>query len=235
MNSNSALTRILGPEQSHQSSVSIRAICASTINGSSTISGRSKSLGNELDGQLLNALRDWCDVVLVGAETVRSENYFGVQPTPKKSSPARMAVVTSSMEFFWDKQFFYNYYSPHIFLVPNDSIEKPENKSKIIRLQEHGDVVNTAGGDIIDCITALTRMGFKRILCEGGPSVFGGLIAADAVDQLYLTLDPTLTSAVESPVTRDASETIATQRMQLESVEQCPDSTLFLRYGRRSR
>ena len=86
------LKDLLGPTSPTPEILSVRAICASTLNGSATIDGRSKALGNDLDGKLLNALRDWCDVVLVGAETVRSENYFGVQPTENSPVPARMAV-----------------------------------------------------------------------------------------------------------------------------------------------
>lgn len=226
------LKDLLGPTSPTTETLSVRAICASTLNGSATVDGRSKALGNDLDGKLLNALRDWCDVVLVGAETVRSENYFGVQPTENSPVPARMAVVTASMEFHWDKQFFYNYFTPHIFLVPDNSLSDSTKKPLIHRLEKFGDVHNINDGNPQNWIDTLKHLGFKRILCEGGPAIFGGLIASNAVDQFYLTLDPTLSSAVESPITRDTSDRLATQNMHLESVQSCPDSTIFLRYGR---
>lgn len=32
----------------------------------------------------------------------------------------------------------------------------------------------------------------RRVHCEGGPQLFGSFVAADAVDELCLTLSPTL-------------------------------------------
>ncbi|WFR67381.1 dihydrofolate reductase family protein [Curtobacterium flaccumfaciens] len=38
----------------------------------------------------------------------------------------------------------------------------------------------------------LVARGFGTIHCEGGPTLFGSLVAADLVDELTLTIDPTL-------------------------------------------
>jgi riboflavin biosynthesis pyrimidine reductase len=38
----------------------------------------------------------------------------------------------------------------------------------------------------------LAARGLHRVLCEGGPALHGALIAADAVDELCLTLSPLL-------------------------------------------
>lgn len=55
----------------------IRAVAVSSLTGSVTLDGVSGDLGNDLDRELLLALRDWADVVLVGAGTVRAEGYTG--------------------------------------------------------------------------------------------------------------------------------------------------------------
>ena len=60
-----------------------------------------------------------------------------------------------------------------------------------------------AGGDVVvlDRLTPdsllgeLARRGLHRVLCEGGPALFGELIAADAVDELCLTVAPLLAGA----------------------------------------
>jgi riboflavin biosynthesis pyrimidine reductase len=39
-------------------------------------------------------------------------------------------------------------------------------------------------------VLALRERGHRRILCEGGPTVFGELLAAGAVDELFLTISP---------------------------------------------
>jgi len=67
----------------------VRAVAISSLTGSLTLDGVSGGLGNELDRQLLLALRDWADVVLVGAGTVRAEGYTG-------NRAKEIAVVTRS-------------------------------------------------------------------------------------------------------------------------------------------
>ena len=68
------LADIIGPVTDQPE---VRAIAISSLTGSLTLDGVSGGLGNELDRQLLLALRDWADVVLVGAGTVRAEGYTG--------------------------------------------------------------------------------------------------------------------------------------------------------------
>ncbi|MDK8845012.1 dihydrofolate reductase family protein [Corynebacterium sp. MSK297] len=235
MDNRTSLAQLLGPEQRNSDGYCVRAIFASTITGSATIDGRSNDLGNELDTELLLAAREWSDVVLVGSETVRAENYGGVQPTTQKPSPAHIAVMTASMSFGDNSRFLHDYHVPHLFLVPESSLTDPHKKERAEKLTLFGQVIGVGAGSVEECIKTLVSRGFKRILCEGGPSIFSGLITANAVDQFYLTLHPTLTSTVETPITRGTTGTVTTQQMHLESVEHCPDSTLFLRYGRHPR
>jgi riboflavin biosynthesis pyrimidine reductase len=41
-------------------------------------------------------------------------------------------------------------------------------------------------------IEGLQAEGYRRILTEGGPRMLGGLIAADALDELFLTISPVI-------------------------------------------
>ena len=52
----------------------IRAVTATTIFGAFGRGGTSGPFGNETDSALLLALRDWADVILVGAGTARAED-----------------------------------------------------------------------------------------------------------------------------------------------------------------
>jgi len=65
----------------------VRANMISSLDGSSTAAGRSGGLGGDGDRRVFRALRSAADVVLVGAATVRDEDYG----TPER--PA-LAVVT---------------------------------------------------------------------------------------------------------------------------------------------
>ena len=44
-------------------------------------------------------------------------------------------------------------------------------------------------------VAALAERGLQRLLCEGGPSLLGQLLAADLLDELCLTVSPTLAGA----------------------------------------
>ncbi len=51
------------------------------------------------------------------------------------------------------------------------------------------------GDDSLDTtamVAALSDRGLAQVHCEGGPSLFGSLLATDAVDELCLTLSPRL-------------------------------------------
>ena len=64
--------------------------------------------------------------------------------------------------------------------------------SKVAQLVEAGAEVDSRGTAPADLLTALWDRGLHRVLCEGGPSLFGELIAADAVDEQCLTVAPLL-------------------------------------------
>src|SRR5512139_3170514 len=68
----------------------VRANFVSSIDGAATLAGRSGGLGNPTDQKLMGILRDACDVVVVGAGTVRAEHYDLVRPA--------MAIVTRSLD-----------------------------------------------------------------------------------------------------------------------------------------
>lgn len=65
-----------------------------------------------------------------------------------------------------------------------------------------------AGGANVDVRAvraALVERGLGRIHCEGGPGLFGSLVAADLVDELCLTIDPTLEGGAGPRITRPAA------------------------------
>jgi riboflavin biosynthesis pyrimidine reductase len=84
--------------------------------------------------------------------------------------------------------------------------------------------------DVVEAVAELRERGCRRILCEGGPTLFGSVLADGLVDELFLTVSPllagrglTLVEGVEFlPDTRIAA-TIAGVRRH--------DAHLFLRYA----
>jgi riboflavin biosynthesis pyrimidine reductase len=102
---------------------------------------------------------------------------------------------------------------------------------RLDRAREVADVL-VAGEDRVDpgeLLEHLASRGLRRVLCEGGPTWLGELVAAGHVDELCLTVSPMmggdpLPVAVFPP---GASLTDFDLRQVLRE-----DNTLFLRYER---
>lgn len=210
----SLTSTLLGPDRE-----GIRLIAVSTLHGSATIDGTSDAMGNEADGQLFAALRDWADVAVVGSGTVKAEDY-------QASTSTRLAVFSHSLNFDGFEDFIA---AGPLVLTPADRMDSPE----AARLAAAGaELVSTGTGTVTEAIEALRARGATRISCEGGPSVYSAFIAAGLVDQLYLTVDPHLSPSVERPIV-DGDATSPALRLELENVTPV-DNTVFLRYRRMS-
>lgn len=222
------LSALLGPALAS----GVRAIMVSTLSGSATISGRSAELGNATDTSLLLGLREWADVIVVGAKTVRAEDYSGARPSAARPQPAPIAVVSASLEFDPESKFLTDYDTPPVFLTPSTALASPEGARRAAALQERGfEVVDIGEATPQNVVEESRRRGWRKVSLEGGPGLLGSFIEADAVDQLYLTLDPHLSSRPELPVAAGANE-IVHRPMTLENVTADTDGTVFLRYAR---
>lgn len=224
------ISSLLGPDSGDV--FTIRTNMVSTLTGSATMNHVSEDMGNDTDGQLFAALRNWADVVLVGAQTVRAEDYSGVAPVTDGSRPAPIAVPSRSLDFDITSDFFTDFTTPPILLVPHSSWDDQELAQRIATIESAGAEVCDAGeGTVQNYISVLKDRGFKRVLCEGGPGMIGQLVDIDAIDQMYLTLDPHLSTGVETPMATFQGEH-SHRRMQLENVAADHDGTVFLRYSR---
>jgi len=56
-------------------------------------------------------------------------------------------------------------------------------------------ICGESGVDLSAGLAELLRRGLGQVLCEGGPHLFGALLAADLVDELCLTVSPLLAGA----------------------------------------
>jgi 5-amino-6-(5-phosphoribosylamino)uracil reductase len=171
--------------------------------------------------------RRLADVILVGAGTVRAEDYRGARrPTRGRDTPPPIAVVTGSALLDPDSRLFTDTRVPPIVLTLASA--PPERRERLA----------AAGADVValerltpDLVLAeLARRGLHRVLCEGGPTLFGELVAADAVDELCLTVAPLLVAGTAGRIaTGPASE----HRLPLELADTLhEDGSLLLRYRR---
>lgn len=183
-----------------------------SIDGSTALEGVSAGLSSDVDRDVLLTLRRAADLIIVGAGTVRAEDY-GI---PKKRGQ-RIGVVSKTGDLDPNLALFTS--GAGFLILPEDA---PDSPIESVR----------AGRGALDIATAITRLpGDPRFVqAEGGPTLNAALAAADLVDEINLTTSPQIIGAAGSRVTAGAPA--LSQRFDL--VDLCEDDGfLFSRYVRR--
>lgn len=210
----------------------VRVNFVSSIDGAATRVGRSGGLSGSADERLFELLRRVCDVVVVGAGTVRTEGYGAMRVSDASAAWRRaygrpehpvFAIVTGELDLDPASPIFTDAPVRPIILTT-------ERATGLTRFADIADVV-VAGRTHVDpakAVAALHKRGLKHILCEGGPSLFGSFLAADAVDELCVTIASSL-EAGDAP--RIASGETPPRDMRLATALRSGD-TLLLRYAR---
>ena len=169
-----------------------------SVDGGTVVAGVSGGLGSAGDRRIFFLLRSLADGILVGAETVRAEGYGPPRPRAEYAAARaergqapvpRIAVVTRSLGLDWGSPLFTQPTSRPLVLAPADA---PEDRLRTAG--QVADLVTTPGEnlDVAAALATLKQMGIDLLLCEGGPSVNTVLLAAGLVDELCLTVAPTL-------------------------------------------
>lgn len=179
----------------------VRANFIASVDGGATVDGKSGALGSDGDRLVFDLMRESTDVVVVGAGTVRAENYCGVQLSAHQrqlrvergqSEVPPIAVVTASGRLEHDAHLFTRTDAAPLIVTSADAFDR-------VRAEFEGlaDVVAASGSDdrTVDearILSVFAERGLVRVLCEGGPSLFGAFIDRDLVDELCLTVAPVL-------------------------------------------
>ena len=210
--------------------------------------GREISGGFEPDRFVMGLLRATSDAVLVGAGTVRASRTNGW--TPSDVHPASASAFAA-----WRLELGLVAAAPttvivtasgalearHIPSDPQTRVVLATTGSGARRLRNqplapHVEIAALSDGDSIPIgalVAYLDRCGFRLVVSEGGPSLFGELLAARVVDEVFLTVAPQLvgrSSASERlGLVEHVALTPAAPWGRLQSVMRSNDH-LFLRY-----
>jgi riboflavin biosynthesis pyrimidine reductase len=213
----------------------LRVNFVASVDGAATTAGVSGGLGDAADKRMFELLRRVSDVVLVGAGTVRAEGYAGLRVSAesarwreRRGMPAHpvFAIVSGSLDLDPASPIFTDApVRPVVIVTARADAARRERFSAL------ADVV-VAGEETLDVALALAALharGLVHVLNEGGPSLFGALIAADAVDELCLTVAARLEAGDAPRIAHGTLE--APAGLALERVLR-HESTLLLRYAR---
>lgn len=228
-------------DHGNSSGVWLRANFIASLDGGATFGGRSGQLGGPGDRTVFGALREMADVILVGAGTVRTEGYAGARPTVAQrqrrqsrgqSEVPRLAIVSQSGRLERDMAVFTRTEVPP--LVCTCTAAADHTRRTLAGL---ADVVDCSIGDpdSVDCAAMLATLadrGLPRILTEGGPMLFSSFVEHGLLDELCLTVAPTLVGG--------SARRIATGSEQVLTAMRCAhiltddDGYLYTRYVRGS-
>jgi riboflavin-specific deaminase-like protein len=202
-----------------------------TVDGATAVDGRSGGLGGPADKLVFGAVRAVADVILVGAGTVRAESYGPPRTSPGLDVPPRLAIVTRSLDIDPSARVFHDTAPARRPIVVTTERSDPSRRSALADVAD----LLTAGEDSVDIlqtVAALGDRGARVVLCEGGPSLNGQLLAAGVLDELCLSLAPLVAGGSSPRLAHDLGPTHVTP-MRLDRVLEA-DDMLFLRYVRRA-
>ncbi len=167
--------------------VTVRAMMNTSIDGAvAGADGTSGSLRNPDDSFVFGVLRALADVVLVGAATVRTEDYRRPLGRADLRDPSRrpaggahpvLAIMSRSGELPTTVEADW----PTLLVTPSAGAAGAARRSGLPA--SHVIVADSPA----DIVAALSSRGLRGIQLEGGPSALGRFAAAGALDELCLS------------------------------------------------
>ena len=213
----------------------LRANFVTSADGAAYVDGLSGGLSSPADKQVFGILRVLADVVLVGAGTARAEEYKPARQRPSLAAlragrPAALpiAVVTRTLGLNLASPLFTDAPADARTIVITRAAADAELRAETAKVAD----VIVAGDEAVDLAAALDALrdrGLSRMLCEGGPHLFGDLSAAGLVDELCLSLSPMLAGPGASRII--AGTASDARPLALTQVLAAGDGFLFCRYS----
>jgi riboflavin-specific deaminase-like protein len=209
-----------------------------SVDGATTVEGASAGLSGPGDRTIFHLLRAFADIVLVGAGTVRLEAYGPAslddevraarEARGQKPEP-RVAIVTRTLDVDFSSRLFTDADEKPLVItseaLPAGRRAAAGNRARIL----------TCGEDEVDLAVALGELhglGARFVLCEGGPTLNGTLLAAGLVDEVCSTVAPMLVGGDSHRFSVGGGPIEPPQPMLLDCLLE-DDGLLFFRWLRR--
>lgn len=178
----------------------VRVNMISSVDGAAAADGLSAGLQTPADNRVFAVLRDLADVILVGSGTVRAEGYRPIKLGARRLQlRTRFGLAATVPIAVW---------TPSLNLDPSSRLfaeASPEARPIVLTCAVADSGRRASLAKVADVVTvgeqepepgrirsALAERGLTRVLCEGGPTLFGLLAAAGEADELCLSLSPIL-------------------------------------------
>jgi riboflavin biosynthesis pyrimidine reductase len=204
----------------------------SSADGKATAAARTAQLGGESDRVAFHLLRTQVDAVLAGTGTLRVERYGALVRRPElveirraegRAAQPLAAIVSRSGNVPFEIPLFADSGSRVVLYSPKELV-MPSCDAEVIVHE-----VSSAGSELAAALRSLrVDHGVRSLLCEGGPTVFNAMLEDGLVDELFLTLAPTLVGGGELGITSGDALPAPLPVNLVWAFEH--DGSLFLRY-----
>ncbi len=216
------------------------SILAASVDGKLADARRSPArFGSAADQQRLEQQVAAADAVLFGAGTLRA---YGTtlpvrepallaarQQTGRPAQPIQIVCSrTAALDPDWR---FFRQPVPRWLLTTAAGVERWQGRAEFARAIAAPDCSERASFDWPAVLAELAALGIERLAVLGGGTLVAALLAADAIDELYLTLCPLVLGGTTAPTLCAGAgwpEAIA-PRLRLLSAEPVGDE-VFLHY-----
>jgi len=193
----------------------VTANMVTSVDGAVSVGGVSGGLQVPGDGEVFGALRSMADAVLVGAGTVRAENYGPVQVRDGYHSDRagrgqepvpRLVVVTNRGDLSGDLRLFdpvrWAGLTPPLVLTTAAGAEALAGVADRCEVRVTGErEVNLRAG-----LAGLRADGAGVVVCEGGPQLNASLVEAGLLDELCVTLSPLVAAGTAGRIVAGGSD-----------------------------
>ena len=208
----------------------------SSADGKATAAGRTAPLADAVDRAVFHLLRTQVDALLAGTATMRIERYAApvresrwaqIRLAEGRARQPVAVVISRSGDVPFEIPLFADPTASVILYAPASAVV-PACDARVIRHE-----ILAGDEDLVDVMRSLRRdHDVRSLLCEGGPALFNSLLAYGLVDELFLTLAPTLVGGGERGITVGAALAEMQPLRLVWALESA--GSLFLRYSRRS-
>ena len=218
----------------------VRSNMISSIDGvAESPDGGTRTLSSDADRRILRIVRSRADAIVVGAATARREGYRALRSNPEavadreaagQASAPTLVIVSRSLEFADFDHLFDGGAQRTIVATTSAAADAAKHN-----LHSRADIIECGSADveIAKLLGALADRGLVHVVCEGGPGLLGQFVAADAIDDLAVSIAPVVVGgdydqrAVHRMVSGVALP--AHQKLSLQSVV-AEESMLFALY-----
>ena len=215
----------------------VYANMAMTADGKITSAGRDyPRFTSPFDRRMMGRLRAEADAIIVGAGTLRADDPPMAIRNPELQSYRQrlgradppVEIVVSRTLSFDQKSSFFTDEAPRIIATiddaPRDRIEELSQLATVWTLGQ-GQV------NIPTLLERLTGRGIERLLLEGGAELNWAFLEADCLDELYMTIAPTLLGGRHAPTPFGGDGLPMSERRPLELLSMHREGDeLYLRY-----